>query len=76
MDGAADLMVMQREYFGKILKEYPILYIYCEDGKYDIDMIEEMVLHNIENYGSIGLDILGGHYTFDANDIRNLRSMM
>lgn len=76
MDGVADLMVMHPEYFDKLIKKYPVLDIFCEDGKYDIDAMEEMLIHNIDNYGPLNLSILGGSYTFDSNDIRNIRAMI
>lgn len=76
MDAFADLMVKHPEYFDKFIEKYPALDMFCMDGMYDIDVIEETLIHNIDNYGSMTLSILGGKYTFDASDVRNLRNMI
>lgn len=76
MDGAMDLLVMHPEYFDRLMEKYPIVDMVCVDGMYDIDALEEVVRHNIDSYGPITIKLLGGSYTFDANDISNLRRMM
>jgi len=50
--------------------------MFCVDGEYDIDAMHEVIKHNIDSYRPITFHLMGGKYTFDANDIANIRRMI
>lgn len=72
--GFADLLSMKPMAFDAIMEKYPILdMIKCEDGRYDIDIAEKLLMKNISEYGNIPVKIMGATFTFTSSDISELR---
>ena len=71
--GFADLMAMKPDVFDKILEKYPFMELFEANGTYDIDLAEDLLRKNINEYGNITLNIMGASFTFTATDISDLK---
>ena len=72
--GFADLLLMKPSTFDNLMERYPILdMIKCEDGSYDIDIAEKLLMKNISEFGNIPITIMGSTFTFTSSDVTDLR---
>lgn len=72
--GFADLISMKPMAFDAIMEKYPILdMIKTEDGKYDIEIAEKLLIKNISEYGNIPINIMGATFTFTSSDVSELK---
>lgn len=77
MSGIADLIMMRPETVHKVMAKYPIFELLEDDNEmYDIDAMEQIVKKNMNEYGDICIDLMGGEYTFNAHDIDNLMATL
>ena len=73
MGGLADLIAMKPDTVDRLVSNFPLLeMLEEEEGKYDLELIEKILKKNINEYGNISLDILGGTYIFTVQDIDNM----
>lgn len=76
MGGLSQLLIIKPDTFDTLMAKYPILDMFCENGMYDLEAMEKVLIENIAEYGPISFSLLGGNYTFDSNDISNVMRMM
>ena len=77
MAGFADLLSMKPSAFDNIMEKYPILdMVKCEDGHYDMDIAEKLLMKNMSEYGNIPITIMGSTFTFTTSDISDLMGAM
>lgn len=77
MSGIADLIILKPDTVHKVTERYPIFeMLEDEDEMYDLDVMERVVKKNMQEYGDLTLDIMGGEYTFSPSDIDRLVAIL
>lgn len=75
--GFADLMAIRPDTFDKVMEKYPIVdMVKDSNGSYDVDVLADLLIRNINEYGNITLNIMGATFTFTASDVSDLREAM
>lgn len=66
MAGVADVLQMKPHLIDKLSI---LQYLEDENGMYDLDVLEQLLVKNINEYGNIPVTLLGGTYTFNESDV-------